>query len=210
MKNLTGKKFGRLTAVKKIGIDKRGQAIWLCKCECGNTIETITNRLTMGKTKSCGCLALENKRNLHITHGKSHTRLNSIYRKMKQRCYNPHNPAFKYYGGKGILICEEWLKDFDNFYYWAIQNGYNDSLSIDRIDVNGNYEPQNCRWADDKTQARNTTHCRYVRYKGETKTLSEWCEVLCLNYATINQRLNKLKWSVQRAFETPTRGLSCS
>ena len=210
MKNLTGKKFGKLTVLKRTGTDKRGQAIWLCKCECGNTIETITNRLNMGKTKSCGCLALENKRKMHTTHGKAHTRLNSVYRQMKQRCYSETSHAFKYYGGRGIAICDEWLADFQNFYDWAIKNGYEKGLSIDRIDVNGNYEPSNCRWADDKTQARNTRHCKYITYKNETLPLAAWCEKLGLNYATVQQRINKLKWGIQKAFETPTRGFKCS
>lgn len=201
-KDITGQKFGKLTVLKSVGLNKYNQVLWLCQCECGNTTTTITSNLIQGKTKSCGCFAIETRKKLHKTHGLCYTRLNSIYRKMKQRCLCKTNPSYSSYGGRGITICNEWLDDFMNFYNWAVVNGYTDKLSIDRIDNNGNYEPNNCRWADYKTQARNTRHCHFVEYKGQKKPLSEWCEILKLNYPKILQRIQKLKWSPQRAFET--------
>lgn len=202
-KDLTGQKFGRLIVLKQVGRDKNNQVIWLCQCECGNTIKTISNRLKMGKTKSCGCLAKEIKSITHKTHGLSHTRLNRIYRKMKGRCLCKTNPAYPRYGGRGIKICVEWLDNFMNFYNWAINNGYADNLSIDRINVNGNYEPSNCRWATDKIQTRNLRTNHLVTYKGETRCIAEWAEILKIKYSTILQRINKLKWSAEKAFETP-------
>ncbi len=201
-KDITGQKFGKLTALKPVGLNKHNQVLWLCQCECGNTTTVITSNLLKGKTKSCGCFAIETRKFLHKKHGLCHTRLNAIYRKMKGRCYCKTNPRYSSYGGRGITVCDEWLTDFMNFYNWAIQNGYTDELTIERIDNNGNYEPSNCKWATYKEQGRNTRHCHYVDYKGQKKALSEWCEILNLNYPKILQRLNKLKWTPKKAFET--------
>lgn len=127
---------------------------------------------------------------------------------MKARCFNQNNEAYKNYGGRGITICKEWF-DFENFYKWAISSGYDENAefgvcTLDRKDVNGNYEPSNCRWANMKTQSNNTRKNVVLNYNGQEKTLREWCEILNLSYNTIYGRLMK-GWDIQKAFETPIR-----
>lgn len=175
--DLVGRKFGRLTVVSEIPkFSSDGHTRWLCKCECGNTKDIDRTHLIQGKTKSCGCLRREmgaakgnqNKNNgclpKHETHGLCRTRLHTIWSNMKTRCYNSNNRAFKWYGAVGIKICDEWLNDFGYFYKWAIDNGYNDNLTIDRIDPFGNYCPENCRWIT-RAEQRKTTR-RYVLNHG--------------------------------------------
>ena len=143
--DLTGRRFGRLVALRRVESDSGGRTVWECRCDCG-TIKCIrAAALTQGLTKSCGCLR----------HGKSKTRLYHIWAHMIQRCEDPKSNRFHLYGGRGVSVCKEWREDFMNFYSWAIQNGYTDTLSIDRIDVDGNYEPSNCRWATMSEQNKN-------------------------------------------------------
>lgn len=125
------------------------------------------------------------------THGLSNTRIYKIWECMKYRCSNPNRPEYPNYGGRGIIVCDEWANNFLSFYEWSMSNGYNESLTIDRIDVNGNYEPDNCRWTDMKTQANNTTRCIYITYQDKTQTLTQWCEELNLSYDTIRTRLRR-------------------
>lgn len=154
-KDISGQTFGRLTVIRRSGSDERRHALWHCVCECGKEKIVSSQSLLSGKTNSCGCLHKESARGLLLTHGKSNTKLYNVWRGMKKRCYCQENENFKYYGGRGITICEEWRDNFEAFYTWAISNGYADNLSIDRIDVNGNYEPSNCRWATVAEQNRN-------------------------------------------------------
>ncbi|MBQ1296379.1 MAG: hypothetical protein IIY21_20200 [Clostridiales bacterium] len=152
--DLHNKRFGRLTVLKIAG--KSGcETTWLCKCDCGNMVVAMGGNLRAGRTKSCGCLHDETVKTNSKTHGKSNTRLHRIWKDMKTRCYNPKFPQYKYWGGKGVRICKEWLESFESFYEWAINNGYSDTLSIDRIDSDGDYSPSNCRWADNYTQNQN-------------------------------------------------------
>lgn len=133
---------------------------------------------------------------------KDYKRLYNIYYGMKQRCMNPRNSRYKDYGGRGITICSEWLESVDNFIEWSIENNYEDNLTIDRINVNGNYEPDNCRWITLRDQTRNTRQNVIVEYKGEKKTLVEWCEELNLSYDPIHNRIHN-GWPVPMAFEKP-------
>lgn len=134
-----------------------------------------------------------------IRHRKSNTRLYNIYSHMKSRCYDSNNDHYKWYAARGITICDEWLNDFMSFYEWAMNNGYKENLTLDRIDNDKGYSPDNCRWTTMKVQVRNRSNTRNITYKGETKTLTEWCDQLELNYKTIYARLYVHDWPVGKA-----------
>lgn len=175
LKDITGQKFGKLIAIKCIKRDKYNRAIWLCKCDCGNLTEVKIGSLTSGNTKSCGCLRKETTIKSHTKHNKCSTRLYRIYYNMRSRCYYRKSNRYKNYGARGIKICDEWLTDFMNFYNWAMNNGYQEGLTIDRIDTNGNYEPGNCRWVGNKSQARNRCSNKSITINGETHWPIEKC-----------------------------------
>lgn len=202
--NIVGQKFGRLTVLKYVE-SKSEDSMFLCRCDCGNEKIIRGTHLKNGKILSCGCLLKEIDSELHTTHGKANTRIYSIYRGLFQRCYNKNKHAYKNYGGRGIRVCDEWLNDFMSFYNWAINNGYKEDLTLDRINVDGNYEPNNCRWVDRKTQARNTRKNHYLTYNGETHCIAEWAEIMNLTPSAISHRINRDKWSIEKALTTPLR-----
>jgi len=140
----------------------------------------------------------------NFKHYLRYTRLYRIWNHIKDRCLNPNSDAFKHYGARNISICSEWKQDISAFYKWAIENGYNDNLTIDRIDNNGNYEPNNCRWVDIKTQANNKRNNHLITYNNETHTLAEWGRITNINPITINKRLS-IGWSISKALTTPVR-----
>lgn len=152
--DITGMKFGRLTVLERNGVIDN-HAAWLCRCDCGNEKTIKGSYLTKGKTKSCGCLHNELLVKRSRTHGDAKTRIYSIWHNMKTRCYNSNSKTYQYYGGLGVVICDEWIHDFETFKKWALENGYSDELTIDRIDSAGNYEPSNCRWVTMKEQSNN-------------------------------------------------------
>ncbi len=212
--DLVGKRFERLVVVRYITADdregfshKKDPRRWLCKCDCGNELRLRTEQLLEGKAKSCGCYVKEifhNQTIKNTTHGLKGSRLYRIWNNMKDRCYNEKCKDYLNYGGRGIKVCEEWICSFKEFYDWSINNGYSDNLSIDRIKIDGYYEPSNCRWTTNKIQCRNRRNNLLLEYKGQTKSLAEWCEELNLDYHLVHDRLWK-KWSVERAFETPKK-----
>lgn len=176
---------------------------WNCTCECGNKIVVSRSYLTSGNVRSCGCLKAELNTQKWTKHGKSNTRIYKIYEMMKDRCFNPKSNAYRYYGGKGIEVCNDWLGEsgFDNFYNWSLENGYSDELTIDRINPNRNYSPDNCRWIPFPEQARNKTNCHYIMYNGEISTLSELSRKLHIDRGTIRKYEKKYNGDGQRAIE---------
>ena len=142
---------------------------------------------------------------MHTTHGGSGTRLNKIYRAIKQRCNNPQNPAYENYGGRGITVCAEWLNSFEAFRDWALANGYRDDLTIDRIDNDGPYCPENCRWVTMKQQGNNRRSNRVLTYNGENHTITEWAELTGINLHTLMGRLYVRGWNVEKALTTKVR-----
>lgn len=170
--DLTGKKFGRLTVIKRVTNENNGKLRWLCMCECGNEKQIRGGRLTSGATKSCGCLMREVIRKNMTTHGMTDTRIHAIWSSMKRRCNNPLNNDYNRYGGRGITIDSDWNDNFERFYEWAISHGYTDSLTIDRKSNDGNYTPSNCRWVTRETQASNRSNTLYVFVDGSNIPLT--------------------------------------
>lgn len=162
----TGKRYGRLVALKRVENDKRGNARWLCQCDCGKQKVIAHSGLQKGHTRSCGCLhdekASERMTALATTHGLTGHPLQRVFHSMHQRCENPNDRGYKNYGGRGIYVCKEW-NDMKAFYDWSVENGYDHGLQIDRIDNDGPYAPWNCRWVTAKENAQNTRSCRKVR-----------------------------------------------
>lgn len=192
--DLSGKRYGRLL-VLSLFPTKRGDAYFECICDCGNKKVVKGVNLKRGSVKSCGCLRDEYEPR-NKTHGMSNTRLFRIWVGMKQRCTNKNNKKYKIYGERGIKVSEEWLGEngFENFKNWSNNNGYTDKLTIDRINVNGNYEPNNCRWVTAKEQANNTRSTIFITYNGETKPASEWAEIIGIRQDTLTRR-KRMGWS---------------
>lgn len=197
----SGKRFGRLVVVKRAANSGRTTR-WECRCDCGNVVIVRQPDLHSGRTQSCGCIHREQLADRNRTHNLSYTRLCSIWRAMKGRCYNTNSQAYPNYGGRGITVCDEWKNDLEAFYAWAIANGYDEHLSIDRIDVNGNYEPSNCRWADKNTQANNTRNNRVLECDGKQQTIAQWSKETGIKAHTIRRRL-ELGWTIEKALKTP-------
>ena len=202
-----GDKFGKLTVIEKaddyIRPNKIHEPRWKCKCDCGNI--TIVNEyaLKSGKTKSCGCLVKNAIIIANTKHGLSDTRIYHKYYGMIYRCYNPNSDRYSEYGGRGITICDEWLdKDngFINFYNWAISHGYRDDLEIDRINVNGNYEPNNCRWIPKEYQYYNKRDSRKIYFNGEKITIPQLANILGITSQLLRYRLEENNWDLSSLF----------
>ena len=204
--DLTGERFGRLVVIERVGTDRNKKPLWKCRCDCGNTTIVTPQPLKEGRIKSCGCLHQERMNAGNIKHGKRYSRLYKIWVGISQRTNNEKNPSYKHYGGRGICVCDEWLNDFQAFYDWSVTNGYNDNLTLDRIDNDGNYEPSNCRWATQKEQMNNTRVNRLITLDGETHTVKEWSEITGIPSNVIHARIHKLRWSEQEAITKEVKG----
>lgn len=197
--DIKNKRFGRLE-VLEITNEKTSNGCykWKCKCDCGNIIITNGASLRRGKKNSCGCLMIEHQKTQYYKHGHTGERMFNIWRKIKSRCLSKNCVDYKNYGGRGITICNEWL-DFINFYNWSTKNGYSDILEIDRINNDGNYEPNNCRWVDRYIQANNKRNNCYYKYDGYIYTIAELSRKYNIDYKVLHSRLTYLKWNIDRA-----------
>jgi hypothetical protein len=203
--DLTGERFGRLEAIRVVGIDKRGEKIWECYCECGSFHNVLSSNLRTGHTKSCGCLDREKFSERTTKHGMYGTRTYKIYQNLLQRCYNEKSTFYTNYGARGIKVCKRW-ESFDNFL--ADMGEVPDGYQLDRINNDGDYEPGNVRWATPKDNARNRSSNVEITYNGKTQCIAAWEEELGFKYGTLWNRLNTYKWPVEKAMTEPVKNTS--
>lgn len=204
-----GDRYGLLTIIEVFNEANRTR--YRCRCECGNeVIIPAAYKLYRGNSQSCGCLvgkkcAERNKNNaLYSQQVRDTPRLQDIRRQMIRRCEDPSHISYPSYGGRGISVCTEW-HDPEQFTAWALAHGYADDLTIDRINNDLGYTPDNCRWATRKEQNNNSSHCHYITYKDKTQSIMAWSEQTGIPYGALKSRLTKLHWSVDRALEMPVK-----
>lgn len=202
--NLAGMRFGRLVAVKPIEDRGNGRIVWACNCDCGNSTSVLNYNLLNGHTLSCGCLQKERAKESATSHGMGGTRLHRIWAHMKERCNNPNFRRYVDYGGRGITLCEEW-ETFEPFAKWALCNGYADDLTIERIDNDKGYSPDNCRWATRFEQASNKRSNHLYTIDGATDTMTNWARKYGIASTIVFCRLNR-GWDEYRALTTPIKG----
>lgn len=201
--DLTGERYGKLTALESHYDRQRRATMWKCKCDCGNIVYVRANSLRHGRAKSCGCLRAESNIQKKTTHGLAGTHLYAAWSSMKARCYNSNSHNYARYGARGIEVCDEWKNSFEEFGKWALAHGYQDGLSIDRIDNDGNYCPDNCRWVDTKAQNNNRGVSLMFTYNGKTQNLSLWCEELGIPYYRTWQRIHQYGYTFEQAIALP-------
>jgi len=180
-------KYNMLTFIENAGVDKHQKRLWKMRCDCGNEKIVSANYVKCGKVKSCGCLR---KQGNGRKHGKRHHPLYSTWCNLKARCFNKNHPAYKNYGGRGITVCSEWVNSFEQFLKDVGEKPTKQS-TLDRIDNNGNYSPENVRWADRVTQRRNSRATREVTIGNQTKLITDWCDIFAISIASVHRRLNK-------------------
>ena len=193
IKDLTGQRFGRLVVLSMTDERIKRRVVWECRCDCGNICRVMSGRLLSGRKASCGCYMREAAGKSRIKHHMSGQPLHVVWQGMIQRCTNKHHKNFDNYGGRGIRVCDEWRNSFKAFYEWAMANGYENKLTVDRIDVDGDYCPENCRLITMKEQANNRRNNRLLTYEGETHTLAEWSTITGISYSAIYQRVRSGK-----------------
>ena len=186
--DLTGKRFGRLVAIKNVGKNKHGRPLWECICDCGKVMVVNSNAIKRGNTKSCGCLNVEKRGSSNRTHGMSRTKTYISWTAMKARCYDKSNKAYNRYGGRGIVICDRWLNSFENFLNDMGERPFR-GATVERIDNAGSYSPDNCKWAGLTEQGRNKRNNKLITVNGETKTQSEWSQITGISQQEIYRRL---------------------
>lgn len=201
---IIGNRYNKLTALKKTGQleGKSSYIYYLFLCDCGKKVLVAGSLVLSSRRKSCGCLK---KTPPSQTHGMSYSRVYKIWQNIKKRCYKKTENNYKNYGGKGVVMCKEWLNEPMCFIGWALKNGYKDNLTIDRINNNGNYEPTNCRWVTKYVQANNTSTNRYISYKDKTKTLAQWAKEYKINRNTLRKRIESNKYSMHEALTNKFR-----
>lgn len=201
-----GKKYGRATIqdIEKVikGAEKRHETNAICLCDCGNVFATRLDRLISGGVKSCGCLHREVVSANSTRHGKSTHPLYKTWHNMRSRCDNPNATKYEIYGGRGITVCDEWEHSFEAFYDWSISNGWEKGLTIDRINTDKGYSPDNCRWTDYYTQNNNLRSNHNITYNGECYSIYEWARRLHISKKALSERVRR-GWSVERTFNTP-------
>ena len=188
-KNLTGREYGKLTVLEYAGKSYLGRSFWLCVCECGNNITLVESKLTAGDTKNCGHCKKERDRERYKAHGLSGSRTYESWAHMRQRCTNPNHKSYRYYGGRGITVCDRWLRSFENFY--TDMGERPEGTSLDRIDNSKGYEPGNCRWATPIEQGRNRRNNVCITYQGVTQCIQDWAEYFGVNPGTLDWRVRK-------------------
>lgn len=196
--DMKDKRINMLTVLYRAE-SKNGRTMWHCRCDCGKEIDVWYAHLKKGQY-SCGCVKRRLISEKKKTHGKSDTKLFDVWRHMRERCYKKYHKSYKDYGGRGIKVCDEWENNFNAFYEWAIVNGYDENApfmqcTLDRIDVNGNYEPSNCRFISIKEQCNNRRNNHFIEYNGEMHTIAQWSEIIGVSYGALYQRL-KNGWSI--------------
>lgn len=195
LNDLTSRRFGKLTVIefiKETKISNETFRFWKCICDCGKEYKATERGLLKGEERSCGCIK-KIKRYGSTCKKTENLKLYGVWANMQQRCLNHKNKDYKYYGARGIKICDKWISDFRYFYEWAISNGYKDGLTIERIDVNGNYEPSNCKWIPFKEQSKNKRNNVMITYEGETHCLNEWSRIKKISKDVLRYRLKRLK-----------------
>ena len=200
-KDVIGKKYGRLTIIDLVWENHRCWSI--CNCDCGKQVKVRHYAIVNGSTKSCGCYKREVLKDLLSTCSSKDPRLYTVWKSMKQRCTNPNSPHYKNYGMRGIHICKEW-NNYEHFYEWAISHGYKKGLTIERIDNDGDYCPENCCWADRKTQVNNRRNTVFYTMNNQTKPLSKWCDEYGMKYSLVRQRVYNMGWELEKALTTPS------
>lgn len=205
--DLTGQRFGRLTVINRTQ-NKGNKVVWKCKCDCGNETETTSYHLKSGQTTSCGCYHKERVAQTHTKHGERHSKLYAVWIAMKDRCDNPNNKDYHDYGARKITVCSEWLdkeNGFISFNNWSIDNGYKYGLTLDRIDNEKGYSPNNCRWVTQKEQCNNKRNNHKIAYDGKELTMMQWACILGIPYRTLERRINKYNWTTKKALTTPVK-----
>lgn len=210
--DLSGKRFGRWTVIERVYQEGMTGTLFKCECDCGNTGVVSSSTLLKGKSKSCGCYQKIYDAESNKTHGMSGTRIWRIWSCMKARCNNEKDTTYQYYGARGIKVCDDWNNSFESFHEWSVDNGYNENLTLDRIDVDGNYEPENCRWITMKEQGSNRRNNVLYELNGQKKTLPQWGEEYGIDYRKVYRRMYYSKWDLEKALTTPIqeRRKNCS
>ena len=198
--DLVGKKIGKLYVIEKTKEKEKSnhEYKYRCICDCGKEKLIRGSNLKSNNSKSCGCENIKKVATISKGYRNKNRRLYNIYQNMKQRCYYKKSIGYKNYGGRGIKVCDEWKNDYVKFYEWSINNGYKDNLTIDRININGIYEPNNCRWITRKEQNNNMRTNRYITYNNQTKTIAQWAETLNMSPQKLKYRIDH--WSIEKAF----------